>query len=62
MATTLIRSSTGESAAGGALGVLPYPEDIQGLNLPLADGGDNPLPDAAGGGSATTPSSEPKKV
>ena len=43
MATTLICSPTGEGAAGGELGVLPDPEDIQGPNLPLAEGGDNPL-------------------
>ena len=47
--------------------MLPDPEDIQGLNLPLAEGGDNPLPDAAGGESglgesATTPPFVPKKV
>ena len=67
MATAPICSPAGEGATGGALGALPAPEDIQRLNLPLANEGDNLLSNAAGGESglvapATTSSSEREVV
>ena len=66
MARVSMLSHAGEELAEEGLGGLPDPQDIQGLNLPLVNGGENPVSDTTESevdpATAGTSSSQPEKA